>query len=673
MIINERCSASNSFILQKMGVPGLRHAAQECAIRKRWALDSKVDSNAHEELVVDGNALVYHTYFRAAGPWIFGGDTIAFRRELDGIIHTLRKVFRRIHILMDGPKQEAKWPLSIRRANEAIRRVKDAFERGTGGGTGGGGGRGGDFGVLSPLYLAWSVDFFRELAAEMPTRISFAVSWQNADREIAQWAMKNRAWVISNDSDFFVYAGHAGYLPLEDFGFPAAAGSASASASAPSTVGTGDEDEDDRDQSDLCAIAYYAKDVANRFSIPATLLPLLVSLAGNDYISSTSNSSKSLKALAQEIRALFPRRRAPDSRYTTTTTTTTTSITTTTDPHLVLEAYAKRYRMTAGLDQVRISMAQYELSEELRREHGEPCGGRLVERERRWASLGTDISYRWMDVVRYGRFWCTPIVENLALPSLWLFFRPLRCLCYRMLDVQRVQEVIRMEKQMVEQWVDVTQFEVDLATARWIELLRTCPLDLDSDISLVDQFLVWAIRYMVLRQQDLPFALNDLDLLSLLFCSRPSVACNATATATATATSATATTTTTTTNTSPIASTALMDNEVPLASVSNCTVFSAFLLAIEHTLSVLRFLATESSSCVEATEERSSSRIAATAISSLRLTSIPLSGKVLHVVRSRLKGGTPWTTFLPDLQAQAHIRSLYAKITDGCEIETVFR
>ena len=69
------------------------------------------------------------------------------------------------------------------------------------------------------------------------------------------------AWncaVLSNDSDFFIFDIEGGYIPLSFFGWKS---------------------------SPLTAKIYHRLKLASRFRIRPQLLPLLASLAGNDYIS----------------------------------------------------------------------------------------------------------------------------------------------------------------------------------------------------------------------------------------------------------------------------------------------------------------------------------------------------------------------------------------------------
>ena len=79
-----------------------------------------------------------------------------------------------------------------------------------------------------------------------------------ADSEIASLATAWKCAVLGNDSDFFIFDIEGGYIPLSFFGWK----------SSPLTVKI-----------------YHRSKLASRFRIRPQLLPLLASLAGNDYVS----------------------------------------------------------------------------------------------------------------------------------------------------------------------------------------------------------------------------------------------------------------------------------------------------------------------------------------------------------------------------------------------------
>ena len=80
-----------------------------------------------------------------------------------------------------------------------------------------------------------------------------------ADAEIASLAQSWNCPVLGNDSDFFIFDIKAGYIPLSFFDWKAG---------------------------QLTANIFYRSKLASHFRIRAELIPLLASLAGNDYVSS---------------------------------------------------------------------------------------------------------------------------------------------------------------------------------------------------------------------------------------------------------------------------------------------------------------------------------------------------------------------------------------------------
>ena len=80
-----------------------------------------------------------------------------------------------------------------------------------------------------------------------------------ADTEIASLAFAWNCPVLSSDSDFFIFDIKAGYIPLTFFNWSS---------------------------NRLTASIFYRKKLASHFRIRAELIPLLASLAGNDYVSS---------------------------------------------------------------------------------------------------------------------------------------------------------------------------------------------------------------------------------------------------------------------------------------------------------------------------------------------------------------------------------------------------
>jgi len=89
--------------------------------------------------------------------------------------------------------------------------------------------------------------------------IKFAICDSEGDTEIASLAAAWNCPVLSSDSDFFIFDIKAGYIPLSFVYWTS---------------------------SRLTASVFYRRKLASYFRIRAELIPLLASLAGNDYVSS---------------------------------------------------------------------------------------------------------------------------------------------------------------------------------------------------------------------------------------------------------------------------------------------------------------------------------------------------------------------------------------------------
>ncbi|KAL9956447.1 hypothetical protein ACROYT_G037924 [Oculina patagonica] len=88
--------------------------------------------------------------------------------------------------------------------------------------------------------------------------IKFAVCDGEADAEIASLASSWSCPVLGNDSDFFIFDIKAGYIPLSFFNWKS---------------------------NRLTANVFYREQLSSHLGIRAELIPLLASLAGNDYVS----------------------------------------------------------------------------------------------------------------------------------------------------------------------------------------------------------------------------------------------------------------------------------------------------------------------------------------------------------------------------------------------------
>ena len=127
--------------------------------------------------------------------------------------------------------------------------------------------------VLTPVYI---------LHVCTNLEISFSFN-SEADAEIASLAAAWNCPVLSNDSDFFIFDIKAGYIPLYFFHW----------------------------KSDLLTVSIFdRRKLASHFGIRAELIPLLASLAGNDYVSSDTLAAFSRALSRVQTPNRFSRREA---------------------------------------------------------------------------------------------------------------------------------------------------------------------------------------------------------------------------------------------------------------------------------------------------------------------------------------------------------------------------
>jgi len=270
---------------------------------------------------------------------------------------------------------------------------------------------------MHPAFLFLVTDLYSNIAAHSEGRVRFEVSCINADKQIAHTAVNEHALILSNDTDFLIYHGHPGYMPLEELILP----DQESGKALPSLFR-------------VVAVIYQPENIAKSFQLPLSHLPLLASLSGNDYVHVALK--RHLPSMAKEVCAVLQ-----------------------SSPQLTLEALIRR-RIVTPQDRTIIlaSMAEYDL--QLKKQ----AFGDDVE-HLGWVNL------RLIDVKLYRRFWCAPIPSEPAEASPWLMFRPLRCEFYRCIGVKEVTEFIRVGQQFLPQIVLVPD-EADERVGTWMRDLR---------------------------------------------------------------------------------------------------------------------------------------------------------------------------------------------------------
>lgn len=484
-----------------MGVPGLHQAT--CALGRRVMVEvgwddagnlMRLDRTEPTAAIIDGSALVYHLLrgndHESSTAWQCGGDAPGFARRLRVHLRVLRVVFpRALAIVMDGGRPEAKLATAVRRANDSLRRVRACMHSLARNGDGPHAKRRVKHSaasglVLPPHFIQLAVDVIvSAMDDDKHTAVDlFHLSADNADRDIACLARHDPRFargdgetlILSNDSDFHVYAVGCGYAPLDEFLVPSlllleenAERRETAGAYAAATV---------------IATVYRSQDVARHFGLTPELLPLLASLCGNDYVDSSCLSlarvAKDMKEAMRGRKAMHGRKRRMDE-----------SVQDADD--ISAWMLGRMQQVHHGLDvaTIRRSMEEYDTSMTL---------DLTPQRLQNDCAMPLPFhQHRFVDVVERRRFWCTPVLCDLDHPvSPWMLLRPLRALCYRVLCIEHVEEYVPVGGCMSRQEVNVGKVLEECASLEgeaWLTMVDddTCALEPRY------QLIVCALRYVV--------------------------------------------------------------------------------------------------------------------------------------------------------------------------------
>ncbi|KAG0251804.1 hypothetical protein DFQ27_008514 [Actinomortierella ambigua] len=454
-----------------MGVLGLYTFVQsKLGQRKTWtsasrktAPDPSAVAPSTRYLVLDGNAYIHHIYC-GQYEWTYGGQYSAFVNYLIGNIQAIQAVGFTPIFLFDGPLPLQKLQTRLARDTEKISRIgrvlSDIEHKSLGGVSmtcslsssssassspnpyvtnGASNIRTAHF-LIPPLVLDITLQTLRDLKVEL------CVCDGEADGLVAQLTREKsledgviEAYALSKDSDYFIYdtglAPKGGYIPLDTF-----------IVTRDSTTG----------EISISASVYTQESVANHLGIVAECLPLFASLAGNDYVrpetferqiahaleastgqklSKSSNIHQTrIRATAAFLRAFGAGKDTHDK-----------------DErlhgkqlihHILHEIFDERRHLypketaeeSAELRQAILdSMDQYSPSDQpidISSSSLSGLGGSVQMRE---AFRTGQFSFKLMDVVSNGMFWCTPFLEDTGRESAWLVSRELRRWVYGIL------------------------------------------------------------------------------------------------------------------------------------------------------------------------------------------------------------------------------------------------
>lgn len=222
-----------------MGVPGFTSFVN--SIENLW---ERIDLH-DTKLVIDGCALCYYLYVNSGLNCQCGGEYHEFYRAVVSFFVALKSSRVECCVVFDGVDDPSGKKLETikKRAKNNIETAGELSRSANGSRSL----------FLLPLLSAL---VFRQALRD--TNITFAICDSEADTEVASLAAAWNCPVLSNDSDFFIFDIEAGYIPLSSLHW---------------------------NSRPLTAKIFYRSKLASRFRIRAELIPLLASLAGNDYVS----------------------------------------------------------------------------------------------------------------------------------------------------------------------------------------------------------------------------------------------------------------------------------------------------------------------------------------------------------------------------------------------------
>ncbi|KAI8984224.1 hypothetical protein BDF20DRAFT_858674, partial [Mycotypha africana] len=255
---------------------------------KKWKINSnrniRAPSLPDDHFFIDGNAFVYNIAFRNRTHWTHGGQYATLADVVTKIVHRLQKAHIQLTFLFDGALPSDKIETRIKRHRSYIERCASTYYNLKQINTSNKNSTNvsvnqhsfndysdmdgihyhGDLYLIPPLTLEVVIQTLRVLDA-----VEVKICKAEADGEVVAMAVeaskKQNAYVISQDSDMFVYPlVGSGYIPLDMLNIPL------------------DQDVDDQF---ISARVFQAKKLANLLNLKHTyLLPLFATLMGNDYL-----------------------------------------------------------------------------------------------------------------------------------------------------------------------------------------------------------------------------------------------------------------------------------------------------------------------------------------------------------------------------------------------------
>ncbi|KAG7283010.1 hypothetical protein CRUP_028527 [Coryphaenoides rupestris] len=224
-----------------MGVKGL------CSLLKNNRQSYEDLRFRDSKLVVDGNNLVYHLYFKSNLDQNHGGEYLEFQAHIRAFFTTLADCGIKPYVVMDGGAgtSDIKMETLLDRYKDKVQKAHDAAHTG------------GQKGILPCFTKLVFGQTLRDL------KVPVAMCFGEADCQLAALAKGWCCPVLSNDSDFYIFDLPAGLLPLDHFQWDAVRSHGG---------------------SYIPCKRYTTSSFCTFFKINRQLLPVFATLAGNDYV-----------------------------------------------------------------------------------------------------------------------------------------------------------------------------------------------------------------------------------------------------------------------------------------------------------------------------------------------------------------------------------------------------
>ncbi|KAI9281230.1 PIN domain-like protein [Umbelopsis sp. AD052] len=407
-----------------MGVRGLASY-----IRSQPALGNRVDVKSGADLktkfFIDGNAYVHHLYMTSDLDWIHGGQYTEFADLFVSHLKQMQAAGIDLKIYFDGPLHDRKEQTRFLRHRGNIDRINNVLKnmtwlaqntkstktnRSTS--------------VSQQLFVMPLLALDACVHAIRHNSIDFEFCDDEADGVIARQAKENGGFVISRDSDFFVYnLGAAGYIPIDTL-----------------TI----------NPDGLTALAYRSDKIASHFGLEPKYMPVFASILGNDYLPPDlfMSSIKADYGLGGKIPKNWFKRTAAYINHHAEGSSSTDQLLS----RIITSVSNLPEDLTAQqiLEALHESIRQYDPDSEINFTSSSPSEHIQID-EAIWNTIHEQYRhgkycYKIMDVVMRDRnFWCTPFMEDLDRESSWVISRQLRQWMYSIVLGSSSKEFVPLE------------------------------------------------------------------------------------------------------------------------------------------------------------------------------------------------------------------------------------